>query len=257
MLTQFRQRFPTLTGKGFQLVAGDGEVLLGDDQVHPGQVIGGLRLFHFGGRYQAHFEAFVGLLQLPGDGLFLGLGRHQGVPGPQHAEVALSHAQYEILTRLLEFSLGGGDHGLGFLEAIPGVQTEQRLRQRYRGGFRVVLLVEITFLDVPVGAVAAVAGIDGGEQRRPALHQRFLLRFPGLPLGAPGAVVIPGGIGDLFQVGGLGAHGQQGDGQGQRFQRAPLHMRFLPHSFVPACVSRPPCRASCPGRGWRSIPTDR
>ncbi len=70
----------------------------------------------------------------------------------------------------------------------------------------------------------AVAGIDGRQQRGPPLYQRFLIRFPGLTIGAPGAVVIPGGVSDIGEVRGLSAaRGQGGQQQTQGRYRAPLH----------------------------------
>ena len=205
---EFRECFPALTAQRFQLIAGDVILLLGDNQVHPGQVIGGLGFFHIGGGHQSHIETFLGLFQLSADGFFFGLGGNQGVPGAQDTEVALGHAQDKILSGLLEIGLGNIGAGLGFFVAVPGIHAEQRLRQLHRGGLGAEFLGDAQVLQITLCVIPAISGGDSGEQCRAALHQQLLVRVPAHAGGPPGAVIAPGGVGDLDQIGGVDGTGQ-------------------------------------------------
>ncbi len=216
-----------LAGEGLQLVTGNLVLLACHDQVHLGQVIGGLGFFHVGGGHQSHIKTLLGLLQLSANGFFFGLGRYPVIPRPQYTEVTLGNPQHKILTGLLKICLRDIGAGLGFLVAVPGIHAEQWLRQSHRGDFTLVAFIKIEVLDFPFVVIDPVAGIHTREERGATLYQKLLVGTPVHAGGAPGAVVTPGGVGHIHQIGGVGGAGQGGQHEYKGLAGAALHSGAL------------------------------
>ena len=69
-------------------------------------VIGRLRFLDVGDRYQANLKALLGLFELSGDGLAVGMDRAQPVFGAEDIEITLRNANDQVLLRSLTNGFG-------------------------------------------------------------------------------------------------------------------------------------------------------
>ena len=176
---------------------------LGENAVGAGGVVTGLGFEHVGLVRQAHVETLVGLVQLALERRFLGLGRGQGVLGAQYGEVGFGALQNQVLLggRELQGVLLIG--GLGCLELVPAVGTEQRLAQIGAIGQAAARAVDVTVAGVHlgIGIHAVGAGRQIRQQTGPGLRHHFLDRRVVGTCGGEVGVVLHRFVVDGDQIG--------------------------------------------------------
>ena len=147
-----------LAGELGEQLAGHRERALGGDRARGGGVARRARLLDVDHGHHAHLEAALGLRELLREGLERRLRGAQRLRGGEHVEVALRHAQHQVLLRGAVGHLGARDHGVGTAEPLPLVPAKHGLAQARlpAPGIGADALVDVEDLDLRVEARAGV-----------------------------------------------------------------------------------------------------